>query len=32
MPKKTTELKKTVIFIVEGSSDKKALEKIFQKL
>ena len=26
------EPKKTVVFIVEGNSDKKALEKIFQKI
>ena len=32
MAKKVTETKKVVIFIVEGSSDKKALEKIFQKI
>lgn len=32
MSKKTAELKKTVVFIVEGCSDKKALEKIFQKI
>lgn len=30
MQKKSVATKKTVIFIVEGSSDKKALEKIFQ--
>lgn len=32
MAKKQVETKKTVVFIVEGSSDKKALEKIFQKI
>lgn len=32
MAKKTIETKKTVVFIVEGSSDKKALEKIFQRI
>lgn len=32
MAKKGRETKKTVIFIVEGNSDKKALEKIFQKI
>ncbi len=32
MAKKKVEPKKVVIFIVEGSSDKKALEKIFQKI
>lgn len=30
--KKKEELKKAVVFIVEGNSDKKALEKIFQKI
>ena len=29
MARKVTETKKVVIFIVEGNSDKKALEKIF---
>ena len=32
MARKVTETKKVVIFIVEGNSDKKALEKIFQKI
>lgn len=32
MAKKVSELKKVVIFIVEGNSDKKALEKILQKI
>ncbi len=32
MARNTIKTKKTVIFIVEGSSDKTALEKIFQKI
>ena len=32
MVKKSREFKKVIIFIVEGNSDKKALEKIFQKI
>ena len=32
MAKKKEETKKAVVFIVEGNSDKKALEKIFQKI
>lgn len=32
MAKRTIETRKTVVFIVEGNSDKKALEKIFQKI
>lgn len=32
MAKNTVKTRKTVIFIVEGNSDKKALEKIFQKI
>ena len=32
MAKKKVETKKAVIFIVEGNSDKKALENIFQKI
>lgn len=32
MAKSTIETRKTVVFIVEGNSDKKALEKIFQKI
>ena len=32
MKKKKTETRKSVVFIVEGNSDKIALEKIFQKI
>lgn len=32
MARQTRETKKTIIFIVEGNSDKNALEKIFQKI
>ena len=32
MARKKEGTKKAVIFIVEGNSDKKALEKIFQKI
>ena len=32
MSKRIAKTKKTVIFIVEGNSDKQALEKIFQKI
>ena len=32
MAGKKAQIKKAVIFIVEGNSDKQALERIFQKI